>query len=245
MGDFDLPGIKVESQALMNFAKGAAEDYQTHGTTITDNFSKLGMKVGLSGLPSAALLATWNNNVMLATSNFLTDVNYGLQAVTTGAVSVAAIYQESDTDAEAQMNAVNSAFYPVSSDQTLSAQRAEQQAQAEQNGEQTEQEIQEEAANTSITESYVPTAPVTSSTNVCRPADPYSAQGAESLVDQHQAEDQNDQENGGHTHYDEYEAPEDTPEGANVPGAPEAEQPDEVILAPGAEPTGSDPTVVA
>lgn len=245
MGDFDLPGVKVESQALLNFAKGAAEDYGTYGETIREQLPKLGMKVGLSGLPSGATLGTWNNATLLATMNFIKDSGFGLEAVTTGAMSVAAIYQESDSDAEAQMNAVNSAFYPVSSDASLSSRRAEEQAAAQERGEQTENEILEESTQTSIMDSQTSTdsPAMVSGPTACYGPNPNTANGAQALVEQHKDNDEYDAENGGHTEYDEYEAPEDTPEGANVPGAPEVEEPDTVIMAPGPiEPSGPTPT---
>ena len=234
-------GLKVEPAALMDFSTGVVADSSAHVKTVTDNLGKLGMKVGLSGLPSGAALGTWNGSMLTATMKFVQDINQGIQAVTTGAVSAAAIYQASDGDAQSQMDAVNSAFAPTANDPSLSSQRQEAQEQAEARGEQTQQEIIDQAGTTSITASGATSTPPTAPpSNVCRPSDPNTAEGAQQLVNAHQSDDRQDQEDGGHSEYDEYEAPEGTPEGAPVPGAPELPEQDGDLVAPG--PVGGEPS---
>ncbi|WP_153506561.1 hypothetical protein [Cumulibacter manganitolerans] len=225
MTGFDFPGIKVETKALLDFSTGTVDDFAPHLTTLTHELGKLGMKVGLSGLPSGATLGTWNASMLTATGAFLNDVSYGLQAVSTGAASAAAIYQSSDSDSASQMRAVDAAFTPTAGDTTLGRQRAQAERDARRRGAQTEHDILDEATRTSIAGSSTPTPPTAPPANMCVAANPYTAAGAQDLVRAHQGDDQHDAQNGGHSEYDEYQAPIGTPVGASVPGAPQAPSP--------------------
>lgn len=231
-----IPGLKVESQALLDFAKEVSEDVGAQAKAAGTAFEKLPMKVGLSGLPSAATLGNWHLSLLTATSNFLMDFGEGSAAVSTGATSVAAIYQSSDASASERMNQVNATFAPGPNDPSLSKDRAAAAKKAQEEGKKTDAEIQQQARTTVLTSATKPTAAAPLPTNVCKAPDPYDSTDAGNLVTNHRKMDQNDH----HSEMSEYEAPSDTPQGLTVPGAPK--QPS---ASPGPSPTPRSTTTTA
>lgn len=233
-----IPGLKVETEALMTFSGGVAQDFGEKIKPAVDAFKDLPMKVGLSGLPSAATLGNWTISLLGATSNFFTDLGEASEAVTTGAMSVAAIYQSDDGTASEQMEQINAVFAPGANEPSLGKDRAKAEQEAREKVEKTDAEIAEQARKTTLEKGATPTA--ATSPAGCAPPDPTTARGAQQLVDQHRQDDRADKDRGRHSEMDEYDVPAGTPAGLNVPGVKEPTPPQ-----PGPSPTPPRTTTTA
>lgn len=211
MGEFDIPGIKVETKALYEFAKNLSTGVPQDLKGAQDAFQKLPMKVGGSGLPSAVVMANWSNSVLFSLSVHMQKLGLGTGALGEASMAIGTIYQNSDVSASDEMNAVNSTFNPKPGDKTFSDRVTEQQQQAEDRAADQQQAITAQATQTSL--GPASTAPGSANSSTQSSVDPETNQclagndssSAQQLVQDHIDEYGGDESKG-------YYAPNDTPE---------------------------------
>ena len=173
MGSFDIPGIKLDTKALYEFAQELGVDLPKDLTGARDGINKLPMKVGGSGLPAAVTMGNWNGMMLFSLGTHMGKIGTGIGALSEAATAIGTIYQNSDCDAQAQMDAVTSTLTPKPGDKTFQDRLAQDAQDAETRAIQQRQDIQEEATRTAIASNRADT-PSASSTN---------ADGAQVCVD--------------------------------------------------------------
>jgi hypothetical protein len=120
-------GTEVEPTQLITFSGQVIEAVGPFTTSLGNALQDIaegGAKLGVTNTPEAASVRLYHSTVVQQTTQYVGEAATGVQALSHGALTIAANYLAADADQARGMSTVNDAFAPQPGQASLSSQQA-------------------------------------------------------------------------------------------------------------------------
>jgi hypothetical protein len=120
-------GTEVEPTQLITFSGQVIEAVGPFTTSLGNALQDIaegGAKLGVTNTPEAASVRLYHSTVVQQTTQYVGEAATGVQALSHGALTIAANYLTADADQARGMSTVNDAFAPQPGQASLSSQQA-------------------------------------------------------------------------------------------------------------------------
>jgi hypothetical protein len=120
-------GTEVEPAQLITFSGQVSEAVGPFTTSLGNALQDIaegGAKLGVTNTPEAASVRLYHSSVVQQTTQYVGEAATGVQALSHGALTIAANYLAADADQARGMSTVNDAFAPQPGQASLSRQQA-------------------------------------------------------------------------------------------------------------------------